>query len=218
MARPKSEHDPAVVFLVAKLFFEGVSVRTIAERVNTELPERPLNRESVYPLLAVAREMQFVRLVAPLEENLAKEIAHKFDCRPQHITVVRTQGPQFNEYVAEKAARITLDLIRATGASSGKPVGLGLGPGRATLDFSRYLGRLLESEMNVPQKINLFAIGDGSPAHHPEYSSISFFNLFPPNMVHQRVGLFAETVIPSNELRASSNGPASRRHSSRATT
>ena len=92
-----------------------------------------------------------------------------------------------------------MDLIRDVGASSGKPVGLGLGPGRATLDFSRHLSKLLRSEINVPL-IKLFAICAGCPAKHPEYSSTSFFNLFPANMVAERIGLFAETVVPSDEF------------------
>ena len=92
-----------------------------------------------------------------------------------------------------------MDLIRATGASSGGTVGLGLGPGRATLDFSRCLSELLRSEINVP-KIKLFAICAGSPANHPEYSSTSFFNLFPAKGSRRRVGLFAETVVPSDEF------------------
>jgi DNA-binding transcriptional regulator LsrR (DeoR family) len=196
----KNEPNQDIVFRVATLFFAGMSAREIAERVNKELrPAKPLNRESVYPLLAEARRLQFVRLVAPLEGRLANEVAEKFGCDPQHISVVRTQGKHLNEYVAAKAAEVALDLIRATGASLGAAVGLGLGPGRATLDFSRYLSELLRFEINVP-KIKLFAICAGCPANHPEYSSTSFFNLFPANMVAERVGLFAETVVPSNEF------------------
>jgi DNA-binding transcriptional regulator LsrR (DeoR family) len=196
----KSGLDEEVVFRVATLFFDGLSARDIAEQVNRELrPAKPLNRERVYPLLAEARELKFVRLVAPLEGRLASEVARKFACNPQHITVVRTQGRHLNEYVAERAAEVALDLIRATGASLPAAVGLGLGPGRATLDFSRCLSELLRSESNVP-KIKLFAICAGSPANHPEYSSTSFFNLFPPDRVEERVGLFAETVVPSDEF------------------
>ena len=49
----KKEPNEEIIFRVATLFFEGRSVREIAEQVNTELrPDKPLNRESVYPLLA----------------------------------------------------------------------------------------------------------------------------------------------------------------------
>ncbi|MGO8691951.1 MAG: hypothetical protein ACLQLG_20210 [Thermoguttaceae bacterium] len=196
----KKEPNEEIIFRVATLFFEGRSVREIAEQVNTELrPDKPLNRESVYPLLAEARRLRFVRLVAPLEGRLASEVARKFACNPQHITVVRTQGKHLNRYVADIAAEIALDLIRATGAALGGTVGLGLGPGRATLDFSRCLSELLRSEINVP-KIKLFAICAGSPANHPEYSSTSFFNLFPAERVEERVGLFAETVVPGDDF------------------
>jgi len=200
MARRRNEADPNVVFLVAKLFFDGMRVREIAQQVNAELrPAKRLNREAVYPLLAEARRLKYVRLAPPLEGRLAEEVARKFEFDAKHITVVRTQGKHLNEFVAARAAELTLDLIRDISGSSGKPVGLGLGPGRATLDFSRYLGELLRSEIDVPP-VKLFAICAGCPAKSPEYSSTSFFNLFPPNMVAERVGLFAETVLPSGEF------------------
>ena len=178
MPRRKIESDPKVVFRVAQLFFEGVSVREIAKIVNEEFRlARPLNRERVYPLLADAREMNLVRLVAPLEKSLADAVAQKFGCSAQQITVVPTQGKHLNVNVANKAADITLELIRAVGEATGKPVGLGLGPGRATLDFSRHLGELLEAEIKVP-KIKLFAISAGarrgSPSTLRSASSTSF--------------------------------------------
>jgi DNA-binding transcriptional regulator LsrR (DeoR family) len=200
MTRKKTEPDPNIVFLVAKLFFDGMTVREIADQVNAQFKlTKQLNRESVYPLLAEARRLKFARLVAPLEGRLAEEIARTFRCDPKHITVVRTPGKQLNEFVAAKAAELTLDLIREVGASSRGPVGLGLGPGRATLDFSRYLSDLLRSEIDLPQ-IKLFAISAGCPARSPEYASTSFFNLFPANIVGERVGLFAESVIPPGEF------------------
>lgn len=53
MPSKKNEPDPKVVFRVADLFFQGASVRDIAKTVNDEFPlAKPLNRESVYPLLA----------------------------------------------------------------------------------------------------------------------------------------------------------------------
>ena len=122
MPKKKNEHDSAIVFRVAHLFFQGMPVREIAETVNSELrPPRPLTRESVYPILAEARRLQFVRLVAPLEENLAKAVAQKFGCSDRHITVVRTQGKHLNEYVAAKAAEVTLDLMRAIGGCRESP-------------------------------------------------------------------------------------------------
>lgn len=200
MPGKKTSTDTDVVFLVAQLFFEGVKIKDIAQRVNEQLsPEKPLNRESVYPLLAQATRLELVRLVPPIEQRLAAEVARKFGCDARHITVVRTPGKHLNQYVAAKAAEVALDLIRDVGAASGKPVGLGLGPGRATLDFSRSMAHLLGSERDVP-RIKLFAICAGCPAKSPEYSSTSFFNLFPGNIVVERVGLFAETVVPSREF------------------
>jgi DNA-binding transcriptional regulator LsrR (DeoR family) len=200
MPRKRSERDPNLVFLVAKLFFDGKKVREIVEDVNKLMPAESLNREGVYPLLAEAKRLGYVRLSPPLEGRLAAEVANKFQCKPEHITVVRTPGAAHNEHVAQKAAELTLDLIRKAEVSSGKRVGLGLGPGRATLDFSRALGELLRSEIDVPGKIDLFAICAGCPAKSPAYSSTSFFNLFPKEKIHECVGLFAETVVPSGEF------------------
>ena len=201
MPRKKIEANPDVVFLVAQLFFEGLSMREIARKVNSQMKlAKPLNRESVYPLLAEARRLNLVRLLAPIEQKLATEIAGRFGFDERQITVVRTQGRHFNEFVAAEAAEVALRLLREVASSSPKGwVGLGLGPGRATLDFSRYLGPLLQSAINVPP-LKLFAICAGSPARSPEYSSTSFFNLFPAQLVKERIGLFAETVVPCSDF------------------
>ena len=71
MPRKKSEPDSTLVFLVAKLFFQGKKVREIVQQVNKLIPGKVLKRESVYPLLATARERRYVRLAPPLEDRLA---------------------------------------------------------------------------------------------------------------------------------------------------
>ena len=73
MSRKKAEPNSEEVFLVAKYFFDGKKAREIKEQVNKELKlPKPLSREGVYPLLAEARRLNYIRLIPPLEEELAR--------------------------------------------------------------------------------------------------------------------------------------------------
>ena len=74
MPRKRNEPNEDVVFRVAQLFFHGKTVREIADRVNQELrPAKPLNRESVYPLLAEARRRTRGQIELPDEESFSIE-------------------------------------------------------------------------------------------------------------------------------------------------
>ena len=188
-----------IVFRIAKLFFEGKKVTQIKEIINDDVSPNPsLTREAVYPLLAKAIDLGFVRLVPPIQEELGKGVADRFGCEPGTIKVVSTTERRFNYLVAEVAASLVLELLRELRRGGHDPVGIGIGPGRATLDFARQLGRLLSSELGLPQ-INLHAISAGCPTNFPEYASTSFFNMFPQNLVSKRFGLFAETIVPSKD-------------------
>ncbi len=191
-----------IVFRIAQLFFdEGKKVSQIRDIVNRELkPDPRLTREAVYPLLASAKSHGFVRLVPPLHERLAEEIVQRFGCERGSIKVVSTQEPRFNYFVAEVAASLVLEILRRLKKGGQEEVGIGIGPGRATLDFARHLGGLLRTESGLPQ-INLHAISAGCPTELPEYASTSFFNLFPRNLVSRRYGLFAETMVPSKDYK-----------------
>ncbi len=200
MSNTQDEDRALIVFRVATLFFEGMSTAKIAAQVNQEMrPEKPLTREGIYPLLREAYKLGLLTLTAPVEEGLATRVAEEFRVDRRHITVVRTPNQYLNEYVAERAARVTLDLMSKMAEDIGKEIGLGLGPGRATLDFSRYFSRLLEFNTGV-RPIRLYAISAGCPAEYPEYSSISFFNLFPESRIAGRIGLFAESVVRCSEF------------------
>jgi len=135
-------------------------------------------------------------LVPPLEEKLAQAIENKFSCPRGSVRVVDCPAPGSNESVAASAAEWAVDLVKELHQAAGGTIGVGLGPGRATLDFSRAFSRRLREDPSVP-KLNLVAISAASPVRCPEYSSISFFNLFPPTSVDQRIGLFAETLVRS---------------------
>jgi hypothetical protein len=197
----ESAGDDAVVFRVAQLFIgergEGLSTSSIAEQVNREFPrQRGLTREGVYPLIGEAVRRGFIKLVPPVSQQLAERVSAKYpNLGTSTLRVVETAGPHDNAKVAAVAAELALDhLGEIMKAKKGPVVGIGLGPGRATLDFCRAFRGLLAGYPE-PVKLRLVAISAGCPANAPEYASISFFNLFPPHLVESKVGLFAETLV-----------------------
>jgi DNA-binding transcriptional regulator LsrR (DeoR family) len=197
-----------VLFSVSKAFLDGGKVKDIADEANSRFAlEVPLTRQSVYKALADARDRGFFRLIVPLEKKLAAQIEDKFGCRKGHVHVVSTLRQEDSEYVAAAAAELALELIREIGREKAQDaanpadvrVGLGLGPGRATLDFSRNLSTLLNAEIDFPL-LNLIAISSGCPTSAPECSSVSFFNLFPKRLVDERVGLFAQALVTQRQF------------------
>jgi len=196
--KPNAQNDQ-LLFRVAELFLKGKKAADIANQINQEQkPKSPLTRESIYPLLEKAREAGFIRLVPPIEQTLAGQLAAKFGCDVESLLVVNVEGQHSGEYVAAAAAELVLGFIKEIVHHSGQPVSLGLGPGRATLDFSKHLSAMVHSDPDA-FKLRLVAIGAGCYAFSPQYSSISFFNLFPGTVVDQCIGLFAETLIPARE-------------------
>jgi len=198
--------DDALVFRVAQLFIgpggESRSPTDIADQVTREFNRHPaLSRERIYPLITEAVQRGFLRLVPPVSQQLADKLTTRYPSLQSSILrVVETASPQDNANVATAAAQLALDhLGEITKHKKGQPVGLGLGPGRATLDFCRAFGTLLR-ECPDPAKLKFVAISAGCPANAPEYASISFFNLFPPHVVHSKVGLFAETLVPQKDF------------------
>ena len=194
--------DDALVFRVAQLFLgergEGRSPSAIAEQVTREFHRQPaLTREAIYPLIAEAVRRGFLKLVPPVDQQLAERLSAKYpSLATSTLRVVQTAGPHDNAKVAAVAAELALDhLAEIVKAKKSPLVGIGLGPGRATLDFCRTFASLLAGYPE-PVKLKLVAISAGCPANVPEYASISFFNLFPPHVVDSKVGLFAETLVP----------------------
>lgn len=194
--KPRLTTDPALIFRVTDLFFAGK--KTVSEIAR----ETGLTRERVYPLIAEARDRGFVRLVPPVEHRLSLELARMAAVHPSRLRVVDANGDRAGEHVAATAAELVLDLIKRVGTERwcrDEPVRLGLAPGRATLDFTRHLGKLLQSDTDVP-RLKVFATAAGGPALEPRYSSSSFFNLLPQRIVREFVGLFAETLVPQDEF------------------
>src|SRR5690348_4062962 len=112
----EKEYPSALVYRVAELFIGGAGGTTteVAERVNAEFrPVRRLTREMVYPLLAEAVRREFVRLVPPVSDVLAKALAARFpgNVVAEWTRVVETAGKHDNDKVAQVAAQLALELL-----------------------------------------------------------------------------------------------------------
>jgi hypothetical protein len=193
--------DDALVFRVAQLFLgergAGCSPSDIADQVSGEFKRQPpLTREAIYPLIGEAVRRGFLRLVPPVDRQLTEQVSAKYPIlQPGALQVVQTAGPHDNAKVAVVAAELALQLLAdVLKTKRGPEVGIGLGPGRATLDFCRTFSSLLAG-YSEPVKLKLVAISAGCPADEPEYASTSFFNLFPAHVVDSKVGLFAESLV-----------------------
>ena len=117
----ESAGDDAVVFRVAQLFLgargAGLSTSAIAEQVNREFPrQRELTREAVYPLIGEAVQRGFLKLVPPVNQQLADKVSAKYpNLATSALRVVETAGPHDNAKVAVVAAEPgrTIDLLTA---------------------------------------------------------------------------------------------------------
>jgi DNA-binding transcriptional regulator LsrR (DeoR family) len=201
---PKKRH-PALLYRAAELLFaergQGrarLGMKEIAERLQKEFgKDLKITRETIYPLVEEAARQHLVRLVPPVELALRQQLVARFPgLAEDEVEVVETTGPDDNEKVAALAAEKALAaLVRIAKTKPGEAVGIGLGPGRATLEFCRYLGPRLQMH-DQALKLLLVAITAGCPATMLENAPISFLNLFPEHLVQRRkFGLFAETLV-----------------------
>ena len=201
---PRDNLQAQLVFEAAALFFvndithEPFTVSEIYEKLQARHPAVKLSRESIYPLLARAAAYGFVRFVPPVEQEIARRIKERFP-KAREVFVVNTRGPAFNEAVSAKAADVVAGLLREFKAGGRDVVGLGLGPGRSTLDFARSLSLELQASPELP-RLNLVGITAGCVPDESELAPVSFFNLFPLHSVQQRIAIWAETLVPSRDF------------------
>ncbi|MDF0665019.1 MAG: hypothetical protein P0119_02980 [Nitrospira sp.] len=177
---------------VADLFFEQkCTPKEIGKRLN-------ISRERVYPLLKALFDNGEVIYLPPSDHILEKSLEAKFTLRPGSVTVVdtgRVTSPDaFAARVADRAFREIKDISQQ---KRGADIGLGLGPGAATLKVAERLGAMMRSDPDAP-RLNLVGISSACIASKPEYSCTSFFNLFPSSHVVSSVGLFAEPIVPTH--------------------
>lgn len=218
-----------LVFRVAELFCNArelteLTTTEIAERVNVEFAKRQapkLTRESVYEVVTVARERGFLRLSPTTEPELSRLLVEslRLDVGPERIHVVNVENAKSNSFVAAASAELVYELVlglkkeggpvrspdpRAARGTTpvGDPmaIGLGLGPGRATHDFSAHLGELFRnSDQEI--KLRLTSIAAGCPASEPQHATTSYFALFPSSCTTARIGLFAKTLMTARDFR-----------------
>jgi DNA-binding transcriptional regulator LsrR (DeoR family) len=203
------KYQDELVYRAVELLFQQhgedddhLRTKEIAHRVEEEFGGGlKMNRQTVYPLVAEAVRRGFVRLTPPISRALRDRLADKFrGLDAKNLDVVKTTGPHDSAKVAAMAAeRAFAAVVRMAREKGGKPVGLGLGPGRATLQFCRLLSPLLEGH-HEELKLRLVAITAGCPVRLLENAPISFLNLFPEHLVETKLGLFAETLVPAGEL------------------
>ncbi len=212
MARANQYYEVARLFLQERL-----SAVEIAEIM-------PITREQVYPFLKQAVDLGYVRLTPPISQLLSRKIGKGFGVDHTKIHVVDVMGPlaypeeirndpksviardvgYYGRAVAAVAADRVLELILQVGGTLWSrrppvPVPIGLGPGRAGVDFSRSLAAAIrKSDRKVLMK--LVAISASGPAKYPQFSPSSFFILFPDHIADHSVGLFAAPLVGQGQF------------------
>jgi DNA-binding transcriptional regulator LsrR (DeoR family) len=204
MKESDQEYNPALLYRAAELLFvergqgpDRLGMKEIAELLKKQFGKHlKITRETLYPLVEQAVRQHLVRLVPPVNQALRQQLVARFPGLPEEqVEVVETTGLNDNGKVAALAAeKAMMALVRIAGSKPGKPVGIGLGPGRATLEFCRYLSPRLQMH-DQALKLLLVAITAGCPATMLENAPISFLNLFPEHLVQRKLGLFAETLV-----------------------
>jgi DNA-binding transcriptional regulator LsrR (DeoR family) len=141
--------------------------------------------DAVYRLLARAESEGLIRLCRELDSLALRAFSLSRD------DLVVVEASPDGDHVATAAAELVSELVSEIRPTPPRPVGLGLGPGRTTLDFSRSFSDLVRS-----QRLVLYGITGGALPEFPQLAPVSFFNLFPAALVEAR-GLFSEPLVPA---------------------
>jgi DNA-binding transcriptional regulator LsrR (DeoR family) len=215
----KEEYKPELLYRAAELLFvkrghgdKRLRMKQIAEMLKKEYgKDLKLTRETLYPLVEKAVELKLVQLVPPVNQALRQELAARFPgLSEDEVEVVETKGPDDNSKVPAMAAEKALAaLVRIAKTGRAKPVGLGLGPGRATLEFCRFLSDRLQVHHKA-LKLQLVAITAGCPVTMLQYAPISFLNLFPEHLVERKLGMFAEPLVAAGRFKELCDHPGVR--------
>ncbi|MFO0907512.1 MAG: hypothetical protein U0794_03990 [Isosphaeraceae bacterium] len=201
MARRSTLPDN-LVYRAAEYFCgdPNLSAGDIARLLNEQYTFEPrLTRETAYELISEARARRHLQLRPPRAEALEHALAQTFRLSIEKIHVVNVHTPDSNAFVAAAAAELVFGLLTHYARMGMAELGLGLGPGRATRDFSRHLGILL-SRSEHAIKLRLTAIAAGCPALEPQSAPASHFAFYPPSAVTQRIGFFAKSVMSQEEF------------------
>jgi hypothetical protein len=209
-ARPPKGSEE-LIFFVCNLVFDEEYKRTaeeIRDRVREEISERNLNihfsRESVYPMVAEAIRLGYVRYCPPEEVYLAQRIADLIHVPRQYVSVVQADGAGRFEPLAAAAANLVLELVQRIAyrkrKTQGKDVAvhIGLGAGHTTLLIAKHLGRRLRSDVRLSgvEKLVLHAMNSGFSPEDPLVSAVAHFTYFADSVIPiEPVGLFSEAFV-----------------------
>ena len=201
---PYSEMTPEQqAFCIADLFFrQKKKVSQIAAELN-------ISRESVYPAIQRLRDLRAIQYLPPLKQTTTEELAKLYHLNKDAITVIDSIDDPDGEHLAAVVADLALRLIKQVAQSREDLVGLGLGPGRGSLEVARHLGTLMRSDPHTP-RLRLVTISSACPATCPEYSSTAFLNLFPSSAVAERIGLFAEPIVTADAFKSLKTRPGAK--------
>lgn len=160
----------------------------------------PVRPTDIYPIVNLARDKGFYRILAPLAEACAREIASRFGRAPETIQVVEARGPSAVDMVAERAAVHVLELIRELGKRKEKDrVRVGFVGGRTVMGVTRRLAEHLRCAPELP-RLGLHAVCSGFDARAATTAPTSFFSFFdgiPADV--ETVGLFAPPVVDAKD-------------------
>lgn len=188
--------DDALVIRACELFLsrERWSATHIAERLNAEREYAPplISREDVYALIGEARSRRLLQLLPSSSETLEKWLSAQFHHPRETIHVSSVQGEHTSDFIAQEAARFTLELIRKRG-SAGGPVNIGFGGGRTIMKVAEELASLMHSADSLPD-IGIHVLSSGFDVENPSTAPVTFLGFF--NNVPTRINSVALFTTP----------------------
>jgi len=223
MAKPKRAYSDALIYRATELFLsKGVKVESVSDQLNREfegeLSTQRLTRQSIYQLVAEARDKDILRLIPRTKDEMESKFISKFSSYPfrrevniNPVRIVNAPPLSNDEATSAAAADLVVQLIRkldadrrTSGWKTNGPIGLGIGPGRATQQFARVLGSIHSMDTSIPQ-IALFGISAGCVAKRPQYASTAFYSFF--TRVTTCTGLFAQPLVRAKDFESLRKAP-----------
>lgn len=191
------------VALVCKYFCEGKQPGQIQKILKRD-HRITISREAPYRYLAYAASKGWIQFMAPLEHSARQDLMTRYTYL-DGVEVVRTA---VYEDVADRAARMLLDLLRARTRPPYKSseVHIGFAGGHVMRRVARTFAELLRgSPEGMPDSIVFHALVAGFKVDDPTTAPNSFFTYLsgdPSIRVSTRlVGLSAPSVVETTQLR-----------------
>ncbi len=192
--------DDALLIEICQRFLTNDPRIKIARWLSKELG-REFTREAVYPQIARALRLGFIRLDPPNNILLQQRIADQFKQDREEIHVIDARGEGARDLVADAAARHVVQLIGEVRQVK-KRVCIGLGGGGTVDRVARSLAGYLRKQFDLPP-LALHALTPGFDVFRPRtapVSSLGYFDGIDADIEY--VGLFAPAVVPSEAYAA----------------